>query len=185
MAWIKVIDEKDATGKLKEVYERIGEERGEVANIYKINSLNPQSMEDHLNFYMNLVYGHLDLTREQRELIAVAVSVTNGCQYCINHHAEALNAYWKDREKLNKFIDNFNFVELPEKDRTMIEYAIKLTKALKSISDKDIEKLQEQNFSDADILNINLVTAYFNFVNRVALGLGVEFSSDEITGYKY
>jgi hypothetical protein len=41
MAWIKVIDEKDATGKLKEVYERIGEERGEVANIYKINSLNP------------------------------------------------------------------------------------------------------------------------------------------------
>jgi uncharacterized peroxidase-related enzyme len=115
----------------------------------------------------------------------VAVSVTNGCQYCINHHAEALNAYWKDREKLNKFIDNFNFIELPEKDRTMIEYAIKLAKALKSISDKDIEKLQEQNFSDADILNINLITAYFNFVNRVALGLGVEFSSGEITGYKY
>lgn len=102
---------------------------------------------------------------------------------CINHHAEALNAYWKDREKLNKFIDNF--VELPEKDRTMIEYAIKLTKAPKSISDKDIEKLQEQNFPNVDILNINLVTAYFNFVNRVALGLGVEFSSGEITGYKY
>jgi uncharacterized peroxidase-related enzyme len=185
MVWIKVIDEKDATGKLKEVYEKVGGERGKIANIYKVNSLNPQSMEDHLNLYRNLIYGHLELTREQRELIAVAVSVTNGCQYCIKHHAEALNAYWKDSRKLNEFIDNFNSVELPEKDRTMIEYAIKLTKSPKTVTEDDIKKLRKQNFSDTDILNINLIASYFNFVNRVALGLGVEFNPDEVKGYKY
>lgn len=42
-----------------------------------------------------------------------------------------------------------------------------------------------RGFSDTDILTINLITSYFNFVNRIALGLGVGFSDDEITGYMY
>ena len=67
----------------------------------------------------------------------------------------------------------------------MLEYAIKLTKMPDKIEKSDIDKLRNSGFSDEDILNINLICCYFNFVNRIALGLGVELSEEEIKGYKY
>ena len=77
---------------------------------------------------------------------------------------------------------NFNF---SEKEKKMIEYVNKLTKAPYSMEKTDIDGLRNSGFSDKDILDINLISCYFNFVNRIALGLGVEFSQDESTGYKY
>jgi len=47
------------------------------------------------------------------------------------------------------------------------------------------ERLRQAGFSDEDILSINLIVSYFNFVNRIALGLGVEFSEAEVRGYNY
>jgi uncharacterized protein YciW len=48
-----------------------------------------------------------------------------------------------------------------------------------------VSKLRETGWKDEDILLINMIVSYFNFVNRIALGLGVEFSEEEIAGYKY
>ena len=67
----------------------------------------------------------------------------------------------------------------------MLEYAYKLTKKPNELRKSDIKKLKSSGFSNADILNINLIVSYFNFVNRIALGLGVGFSYDEMTGYYY
>ncbi len=185
MAWISVIEEGEAKGKLKDLYKRIAGERGKVANVLKVHSLNLQSLEDHLNFYENLVYGDIALSREEREMIAVAVSVTNKCPYCTNHHAEALNAYWNDMEKLQKFMKDFYSTGISDKDKIMIQYVVKLTKSPVEVSKNDIQRLRKAKFSDADILNINLITAYFNFVNRITLGLGVEFNEEEMKGYNY
>lgn len=81
MAWIKVIHEEEASGKLKEAYAEAGAARGQVANILKIHSLHPQAMTAHLGLYRELMFGPSELTRADRELIAVAVSVTNHCHY--------------------------------------------------------------------------------------------------------
>ena len=51
MAWINVIDETEATGELKTIYEQIEEERGKVSNIMRIHSLNPQSMKTHMDMF--------------------------------------------------------------------------------------------------------------------------------------
>ncbi len=56
----------------------------------------------------------------------------------------------------------------------MLEYAVKLTLEPWSMNQEDVERLRETGFSDADILDINQVTGYFAFVNRLADGLGVE-----------
>ena len=48
----------------------------------------------------------------------------------------------------------------------------------------DIDGLRASGFADEDILHANLIAAYFNFVNRIALGLGIGYDADEITGYK-
>lgn len=184
MPWIKIIDETEAKGQLKEIYEELKRKRGKIANIMKIHSLNPQAMKKHLNLYVTLMFGKSDLTREERELIAVVVSAMNGCKYCVTHHANALNHYWKDSARIQRFIQDFRSVELPERAQRMLEYAVKLTKTCSTINLSDIEKLRECGFKDEEILNINLITSYFNFVNRIALGLGVEFTPEEAQGYR-
>lgn len=64
--------------------------------------------------------------------------------------------------------------ELSNRDKAMIEYALKLTRNPASITSDDIAILRNGGFSDRAILEINLAAAYMNFVNRIALGLGVE-----------
>lgn len=80
MPWIDWIDEDDATGRLKEAYERYRAGQG-VDHILKIHSLNPRSLEDHYRLYVHLMRGPSGLSRAEREMIAVVVSKTNDCFY--------------------------------------------------------------------------------------------------------
>jgi len=185
MAWIRVINEDEASAELEKVYDNLKDKRGEVSNIMKVHSLNPRALTNHLDLYLSLMYGRTGLKRVERELIAIVVSVANNCEYCEVHHAEAVNFYWKDIERVRKLIKDFRAVDLPKKTQRMLEYAVKLTKSPNTITEADIANLRECGFSDEDILNINLITSYFNFVNRITLGLGVEFTPEEVQGYKY
>ena len=81
MAWIKVIDEDDATGRLAELYAKLVEPWGGVDNIMKIHSLNVPSLKAHFEIYKTLMRGRSDLSRAQREMIAVVVSSINHCHY--------------------------------------------------------------------------------------------------------
>lgn len=185
MPFIKVIDETEAEGKLKEAYENIISSRGKLSNIMKIHSLMPDTMIKHLELYKSIMFGKSNISREVKEMIAVVVSVANKCDYCINHHAEALNFYWKDKEKLNRFIFDFRSVEFEAKVKLLLEYAYELTVTPQNISLATTKSLHSSGWNDEDILLANLIISYFNFVNRIALGLGVEFTEDEIKGYKY
>ena len=81
MAWIKVIDETEAEGNLKEMYEKMVEPSGNVDNILKIHSLNPASLMAHFDLYKTLMRGSRDLSRIRREMIAVVASSLNRCEY--------------------------------------------------------------------------------------------------------
>jgi uncharacterized protein YciW len=67
----------------------------------------------------------------------------------------------------------------------VIKHASKLTTNPSAILKDEIDELKQSGWTDEDILAINLIISYFNFVNRIALGLGVEFSEEEVKGYKY
>ncbi len=81
MAWIEVIDEAEATGKLKDLYKQNRESWGGVDNILKIHSLAPETLSSHLALYKTLMRGPGELSRLQREMIAVVVSALNHCHY--------------------------------------------------------------------------------------------------------
>jgi len=81
MSWIKVIDIAEGEGSLREAYEEVASVRGQVGNILKAHSVHPEVMTAHLHLYRELMFGRSELTRADRELIAVAVSVVNGCHY--------------------------------------------------------------------------------------------------------
>jgi len=81
LSYIKTIDEEKVTGKLKEVYESIAGRGRKMAHVLKVQSLNPEAMEAHYQFYRSIMFGKSNLSRAQREMIATVVSVKNGCLY--------------------------------------------------------------------------------------------------------
>ena len=81
MAWIRTIDEAEADGALKQIYDEQRREAGAVANILKIHSLAPELLRAHVAIYQAAMHGPGELSRAQREMIAVAVSAANGCHY--------------------------------------------------------------------------------------------------------
>ncbi len=185
MPWIKQIDEENAEGLLKDIYGELTQTRGKVSNIMKIHSIDPKTMKNHMDLYLSIMFNNKTLNREERELIAVVVSALNNCSYCVNHHAEALNAYWKDEEKIQMLINDYKSIDFPIRTLAILNYAEKLTITPGLVNEFDVQNLRIHDITDEDVLNINMVISYFNFVNRIANGLGVTFSEDEMKGYKY
>jgi uncharacterized peroxidase-related enzyme len=81
MAWIKMIEPKEATGKLKEEYTRAVERAGKVFNILKVQSLNPETLNASMKLYLSAMHGPSGLSRAERELLGVVVSWANHCFY--------------------------------------------------------------------------------------------------------
>jgi len=81
VAWIKTIDERDADGALKRIYDEQQRQAGAVASILKIHSLAPEVLIAHLAIYHAAMHAPGELSRAQREMIAVVVSAANGCHY--------------------------------------------------------------------------------------------------------
>ena len=184
MPWIKVIEEGEAVGRLKEIYQEILEKRGKIANIMKIHSLNPEALKNHLDLYLTIMFRKPGLKRWERELVAVIVSRVNNCRYCIAHHSSALSRYW-DEEKIKKFVENMEMNVLDDRTREIVRYAVKLTEKPSEVKEEDIFRLRRVGLTDEEILSLNLIISYFNFVNRIVLGLGVEYTDEELEGYRY
>lgn len=184
MAWIDEVDVGDAEGKLETIYAELVEKRGKVANILKVHSLNPGVLASHLDLYMSVMFGKSGLSRAEREAVAVVVSATNECAYCVHHHAEALRRYVSDEDTLERLTTADGLETLEPRLSNLVRHAEKLTSAPSAMTEIDLGELRAVGLSDNDILDLTLVVAYFNFVNRIALGLGVEYSDDEVSGYK-
>lgn len=185
MARIKVIEENDAEGRLQEIYTDLITKRGKIASVHKIQSLRPESIVKHMDLYMEIMYTKSELSRAERELMAVVVSISNKCHYCQIHHAEALNHYWKDDERIKNLLNGFNQANLSPKEMTLCSFAERLTLDPSAFKDPYyINILKNNKLSDAGILDAVLVVAYFNFVNRIVLSLDVEIES-QTNGFNY
>lgn len=184
MSWIEEVEVSEADGKLAKMYAALIEKRGKVSNILKVHSLNPEAMGNHLDLYMTLMFGKSGLSRAEREAIAVVVSANNDCEYCVSHHAEALGRYLDDEETIRLLMAADGLETLEPRLSNIVRHAEKLTTAPAAMTESDLGELRAEGLSDNDILDLTLIVSYFNFVNRIALGLGVTFSAEEISGYR-
>jgi uncharacterized peroxidase-related enzyme len=185
LAWIKTPNKESASGKTKKVYDRILKERGHLANIFLAQGLDPDVLENHLDLYVNLMIGPGPLSREEREMIAVVVSAANRSAYGAIHHSEALETVDKDPAALYKLMKEFTSKKESMREKALLTYAAKLTLGPKDITNDDINDLRDAGLSDKEILRANLIASYFNFSNRIALGLGVELEEGKTRSYKY
>ena len=185
MAFIQVISHEQSDGRLKEIYDGLVQKRGKLAEVHKIQSLNPESIIKHMDLYMEVMFGKSPLRRYQREMMAVVVSAANQCEYCITHHAEALLHFWKDSEQVSQLMEDFNQAPLNSSDLALCQYALALTRRPEEVRIKDVSILKDAGFDDRAVLDAALVISYFNFVNRMVLGLGVALEEDGGKGYDY
>ena len=185
MPHIDVVEYEDAEGELKEVYDKLITKRGKIAEVHKIQSLNPASIINHMDLYLTIMFGKSPLKRVQREMIAVVVSRANNCEYCQAHHAEAVNHYWKDATKVKQLKHDYREIELSSTDKLLCDYAWELTKNPGDETENTfIKPLRKEGLDDRTILDATLVISYFNFVNRIVLSLGVNLEKNP-GGYNY
>ncbi len=185
MPHIHTITYDDSEEELKSIYDQIIKSRGKLAEVHKIQSLNPKALMAHMELYMTVMFGKSPLKRYQREMMGVVVSVANHCRYCIQHHEQALLAYWKDPNKTHQLKGSRSGLNLSEADEALCRFAEKLTLNKNTDYSSHTENLKQAGFNDRAILDAVQVVAYFNFVNRLVLGLGVRSDKDETKGYRY
>jgi uncharacterized peroxidase-related enzyme len=175
MAWIKVIREGEAENdRLRTFYKKYGDPFEGVDNILKIHSLNPDSLWKHYDYYKHLMTGPSGLSRMQREMIAIVVSAANECDYCLTHHRDSLFQLTKNNSLCDTVVSDFANADVGEKDVAMMTFADRLTREPGAMKQGDVQSLRDAGFKDAEILDVVQVAAYYNFVNRIANGLGVE-----------
>jgi uncharacterized peroxidase-related enzyme len=185
LAWIETPTPENAKGKIKKVYEKILKERGHVANIFQAQALGPDTLEDHVSMYVHLMIDPGPLSRDEREMIAVVVSAANRCAYGVTHHSEALEKVEKDPKALHNLVKEFATKKESKREKALLAYAAKLTLDPKDITKDDITDLRDAGLTDAEISHANSIASYFNFSNRIALGLGVDLEQGAERAYYY
>ena len=187
MSWIKTIDFEDADARLKKIYKKVSGPNNNIDNVLKIHSLRPHSLLGHMALYKNVLHNSNNkLPKWYLEAIGVYVSHLNQCDYCFNHHFAGFARLLNNENQSNNFREcvlNNNLKNYF--DAKFMEgclYAYKLTLTFNEITESDIINLRKVGFSDGEILEINQVISYFNYVNRCLNGLGVTTEND-VVGY--
>lgn len=116
--------------------------------------------------------GESGLSRVQREMIAVVVSTTNRCHYCMVSHGAYLRKLTGDPRLVEQLRTNYRYAEVDPRERAMLDFAVKLTQESHRCSEEDVEHLRDAGWTDEEIMDITQVAAMFNFTNRLASGSG-------------
>lgn len=173
MAHVHVHEYDETEGLVRLEYDAGIRRAGRVWNIVSVQGQLPEVMRDSLRLYVSIMFGPSPLSRWQREMVAVVTSRANGCRYCTTAHLHDLRDELGDQDLVDRFADDWRSAGLDSPTMALLEHAEKLTKATTSISADDIERLRHQGFDDVGISSLTQVVAYFNYINRVAEGLGV------------
>jgi uncharacterized peroxidase-related enzyme len=174
----------EATGPLKKEYESIEEGRGAVGDVFSIAGLHPGAPGASYALYKELQFGDGPLSRREREIVATVVSRVNGCEYCLAHHADALGRHANEPGLQMLVATDYTRANLSPRERAMADHAVKLTKTPHAITGDDVALLRKHGLTDREVLDVTLLTSYFNLVNRVASGLGL--TPQDVRGkYRY
>lgn len=186
MPWIDTIAYEDADARLRKLYDRVKGPNNNVDNIMMMHSLRPHTMEGHMKLYKNVLHHSANMVPKWfLETIGVWVSLLNRCDYCADHHFAGLARLLDDEDRstaigatLGQGVIDACPVE--DKEKGALRYAETLTRNPSSVTEAMVQGLRNGGYGDGEILEINQVTAYFNYANRTVLGLGCTSDGDDL-----
>ena len=186
-AWIKMISDEDADEDLLEVLKLARTPHGTVDNVMRVHSLRPNTMRGHVILYRAALHDDANtIPMWLQETVASYVSVLNDCDYSYANHWANARHLMGDEVKADA-VEAALHARHPEEALegealAMCRYAEKLTLRPANMEQGDVEALRAAGLDDGQILEINQIICYFNYVNRSINGLGVTTEGD-IVGY--
>jgi len=180
VSWTRIDPPDGAAEPLRSVYARIKSHasRGRVSQVWQSLALDPKGLESLFAVRVALLDDPAPLTTAQAELIALVVSATNGCAYCVAHHGPHLAKALDDERLARAVAMDYREANLPARDRVLLDWAVALTCEPAERKLEDVERVREYGFDDASILRATEITGFYNMINRIVSGLGVPLEAD-------
>ena len=161
-------EEMPLSAAMQAYFAKCEEKLGMVPNVLKAYAFNTEKLEAFVAFYNDLMLGASNLSKLERELIAVAVSSVNSCYYCLTAHGAAVRQLSGDPALGEQMVMNPRTARLEPRHRAMVDFAVLVSEHPERIVEADRQRLRDLGFSDRDIWDISAVAAFFNMTNRLA-----------------
>ena len=150
------------------------EKLGMIPNVLQAYAFDVEKLNGFTAMYNDLMLGPSNLSKLEREMIAVVVSSINKCYYCLVAHGAAVRDLSGDPKLGEMMVMNYRVAPLDARQRAMLDFAALVTTASGTVEESDRDSLREAGFSDRDIWDIASVAAFFNMTNRVASAIAMK-----------
>ena len=146
----------------------VQEKSGFVPNVFLALSHRPDECRAFFAYHDALMDKEGGLSRAEREMIVVATSNANQCQYCVVAHGAILRIRAKNPLVADQVAVNYRKADITPKQKAMLDFAMKVCLRSGEIDDADFERLRGHGFTDEDIWDIGAIAAFFGLSNRMA-----------------
>jgi uncharacterized peroxidase-related enzyme len=146
----------------------VAERSGFVPNVFRALARRPAELRAFLDYHDALMDRDEGLSKAERELVVVATSAANHCTYCVVAHGAILRVRAKDTQIADRVAGNPYAVELPPRERAIVDLALRLATASATVTDKDLDAARRAGLTEDEIWDVGAITAFFAMSNRLA-----------------
>src|SRR5258707_15545288 len=146
----------------------VQEKSGFVPNVFLSLAYRPDEFRAFFAYHDALMEKAGPITKAEREMIVVATSGANQCQYCVVAHGAILRIRAKNPLVADQVAVNYRKADLTPRQRAMLDFAMKVSQRSQELGDADLEPLRAHGFSDEDLWDIAAISAFFALSNRMA-----------------
>ncbi len=159
---------------MRQYFEVCDQKLGFVPNVLACYSFDAVKLRAFTAFYNDLMLAESELSKLEREMIAVVVSSANHCYYCLTAHGAAVRKLSGDPVLGELLVMNYRAAELTPRHRAMLDFAHELTVRPHEAGEPQRQALRAAGFSDRAIWDIASVAAFFNMSNRLAAAVDMQ-----------
>ena len=159
---------KDLPADVRQRIEAVQEKSGFVPNVFLVLAHRPAEFRAFFAYHDALMEKEGGLSKAEREMVVVATSGANSCQYCVVAHGAILRIRAKNPRVADQVAINYRKAEITPRQRAMLDFALKVALDSASIGDDDFSALRAHGFSDEDAWDIAAIAALFALSNRMA-----------------
>ncbi len=148
--------------------EAVQEKSGFIPNVFLVLAHRPEEFRAFMAYHDALMDKPGGLTKAEREMIVVATSAANQCQYCVLAHGAILRIRAKNPLIADQIAINYRKADITVKQRTMLDFAMQVALQSATVGDADLARLEAAGFSRDDVWDIAAIAAFFAMSNRMA-----------------
>ena len=146
----------------------VQEKAGFVPNIFLTLARRPDEFRAFFRYHDTLMEKETaGLNMAEREMIVVATSARNQCQYCVIAHGAILRIRARNPYIADQLASNYRKADISARQKAMLDYALKVSREAETVDESDYQKLNEFGFDDEDIWDIGAISAFFGLSNRI------------------